>query len=330
MPNDHASIELRAADLAQLKKKVTAKKKTATKKSPVVKKSEAPSTSKKAKAAANKKAAAKRTPIAKKAASKKTTKKITKKTKTNTAKKVVAKKKPVAKKTATKKKVTPKKSTAKKVTKKASPKAERTSTTAKKKAAQRKQKVAATPLKTKSASVAGSTRRATVAKAATVQPAVKPPRKRSKAKRSSAPRAVVATSEAGGIFIPYQETKGEEYMNDDQVEHFRQILLGWKQQLMQEVDRTLIHMQDEAANFPDPNDRATQESEFTLELRTRDRERKLIKKIDEAMATLDTGDYGFCETCGVEIGIRRLEARPTASQCIDCKVLDEIRERQMG
>ena len=119
-------------------------------------------------------------------------------------------------------------------------------------------------------------------------------------------------------------------MDDEQVEHFRSILYGWKLQLMEEVDRTLHHMQDDAANFPDPNDRATQESEFTLELRTRDRERKLSKKIDEAVATLETGDYGFCETCGIEIGIRRLEARPTATLCIDCKVLDEIRERQMG
>ena len=118
-------------------------------------------------------------------------------------------------------------------------------------------------------------------------------------------------------------------MNDGQVEHFRNILFSWKHQLMEEVDRTRLHMQDEAANFPDPNDRATQESEFTLELRTRDRERKLIRKIEEGVKTLDTGDYGFCEVCGVEIGIRRLEARPTATLCIDCKVLDEIRERQM-
>ncbi len=132
------------------------------------------------------------------------------------------------------------------------------------------------------------------------------------------------------MFTPYAIKKGEDYMNDDQGEHFRAILHGWKYQLMEEVDRTLHHMQDEAANFPDPNDRATQESEFTLELRTRDRERKLIKKIDEAVASLDSGDYGFCETCGIEIGIRRLEARPTATLCIDCKVLDEIRERQMG
>ena len=129
-------------------------------------------------------------------------------------------------------------------------------------------------------------------------------------------------------FVPYRAKRGEEYMNDKQVEHFRKILHAWKQQLMQEVDRTLNHMQDEAANFPDPNDRATQESEFTLELRTRDRERKLIKKIDEALDALEIGEYGYCEACGVEIGIRRLEARPTATLCIDCKQLDEIREKQ--
>ena len=131
-------------------------------------------------------------------------------------------------------------------------------------------------------------------------------------------------------FKPYRPKRGEEYMNDGQIAHFRAILLDWKHKLMEEVDRTLLHMQDEAANFPDPNDRATQESEFTLELRTRDRERKLIRKIDEAIASLEGGDYGFCEACGVEIGIRRLEARPTASLCYDCKVLDEIREKQMG
>ena len=131
-------------------------------------------------------------------------------------------------------------------------------------------------------------------------------------------------------FKPYKPKRGEEYMNDEQTAHFRGILLDWKRMLMEEVDRTLHHMQDEAANFPDPNDRATQESEFTLELRTRDRERKLIRKIDEAIVSLENGDYGFCEACGIEIGIRRLEARPTATLCYDCKVLDEIREKQMG
>jgi DnaK suppressor protein len=119
-------------------------------------------------------------------------------------------------------------------------------------------------------------------------------------------------------------------MNAEQVAHFRKILNGWKQQLMNKVDETVHHMQDEAANFPDPNDRATQESEFTMELRARDRERKLIKKIDESLNHIDSGDYGYCEQCGVEIGVRRLEARPTATLCIDCKSLDEIRERTRG
>ncbi|MGB5298854.1 MAG: RNA polymerase-binding protein DksA [Thiogranum sp.] len=140
------------------------------------------------------------------------------------------------------------------------------------------------------------------------------------------------SSHAGPVpgIAPYIEKRGEEYMNEEQTEHFRQILLAWKHELMEEVDRTVHHMQDEAANFPDPNDRATQESDFSMELRTRDRERKLIKKIDEALMHLDNEEYGYCDACGVEIGIRRLEARPTATQCIDCKTLDEIREKQMG
>ena len=119
-------------------------------------------------------------------------------------------------------------------------------------------------------------------------------------------------------------------MNEKQVVHFRDILLTWKKSLTEEVDRTVHHMQDDAANFPDPNDRATQESEFSMELRARDRERKLIKKIDESMRNLDNDEFGFCEACGVEIGVKRLEARPTATLCIDCKILDEIREKQMG
>lgn len=131
-------------------------------------------------------------------------------------------------------------------------------------------------------------------------------------------------------FKPYEEKEGEEYMNEAQLTHFAAILNKWKSELMMEVDRTVHHMQDEAANFPDPNDRATQESEFSLELRTRDRERKLIKKIDEALKEIESGNYGYCETCGIEIGIRRLEARPTATLCIDCKTLDEIREKQLG
>lgn len=131
-------------------------------------------------------------------------------------------------------------------------------------------------------------------------------------------------------YTPYQEKEGEEYMNEAQTKHFENILEAWKSELMSEVDRTVHHMQDDAASFPDPNDRATQESEFSLELRTRDRERKLIKKIDESLTNLQNEDFGYCESCGVEIGIRRLEARPTAVLCIDCKTLDEIREKQMG
>jgi len=131
-------------------------------------------------------------------------------------------------------------------------------------------------------------------------------------------------------FEPYDLKEGEEYMNEEQEAHFRAILEAWKKDLMEEVDRTVHHMKDEAANFPDPNDRATQESEFSLELRTRDRERKLIKKIDDTLNLIDSHDYGYCEACGVEIGIRRLEARPTATQCVDCKTLDELREKQMG
>ena len=129
-------------------------------------------------------------------------------------------------------------------------------------------------------------------------------------------------------FVPYKPKRGEEYMNEKQREHFKTILLTWKSELMQEVDRTVSHMKDEAANFPDPADRATQEEEFSLELRTRDRERKLIKKIDSTIERIEQDDYGFCDACGVEIGIKRLEARPTATLCIDCKTLDEIKEKQ--
>jgi DnaK suppressor protein len=130
-------------------------------------------------------------------------------------------------------------------------------------------------------------------------------------------------------FEPYKPKRGEQYMNEQQHEHFRNILLNWKSELMEEVDRTVNHMKDEAANFPDPADRATQEEEFSLELRTRDRERKLIKKIDKTIDNIDADDYGYCEACGVDIGIKRLEARPTATLCIDCKTLDEIKERQI-
>jgi DnaK suppressor protein len=129
---------------------------------------------------------------------------------------------------------------------------------------------------------------------------------------------------------PYIAKRGEQYMNREQLDHFRQILQSWKRDLMVEVDRTVTHMKDEAANFPDPNDRATQEEEFSLELRTRDRERKLIRKIDEALKRIEDGSYGYCLETGEEIGIKRLEARPVATLSIEAQERRERRERQYG
>jgi len=206
-----------------------------------------------------------------------------------------------------KKKTAKKKATKKKVTKKTTKK-----TVVKKKVA--KKKVA---------------KKAVAKKKATK----KAPAKKAVAKKSSVKKTTSSKSKGSATGVdmhgltPYQEKRGEDYMNEPQIAHFRELLLAWKRELMQEVDKTVHHMRDEAANFPDPNDRASQESEFAMELRTRDRERKLIKKIEESINNLDSGEYGYCDVCGVEIGVQRLEARPTASQCIDCKTLDEIRER---
>ncbi len=219
------------------------------------------------------------------------------------------KKKPVAKKAAKKKTVVRKKATVSKKT-----------PVAKKAAAK---KVAAEKTTSKKATVKkAAAKKSTSKKTASKKAAV--------GKKKTISRKKPATGSEAKPFAPYKMVKGEEYMNDAHVRHFNELLLDWKHELMEEVDRTVHHMQDEAANFPDPNDRATQESEFTIELRTRDRERKLIKKIDESLDHLESGDYGYCEQCGMEIGIRRLEARPTATLCIDCKSLDEIRERQRG
>lgn len=157
------------------------------------------------------------------------------------------------------------------------------------------------------------------------------PASRSKKKDAPKDRGTVATavSPVSGI-KPYAVKKGEKYMNKKQLEHFRQVLNAWKKELSEEISRTVHQMRDEPENPPDPNDRASQETDMSLELRSRDRERKLIKKIDEAIERIDNGDYGYCDNCGVEIGLERLEARPTAELCIDCKTLDEIREKQMG
>jgi len=131
-------------------------------------------------------------------------------------------------------------------------------------------------------------------------------------------------------FPPYPSKRGEEYMNARQRAHFKKVLDALKVELSQDIDRTVHAMQDEATLFADPNDRATQESDIGLELRNRDRERKLIKKIDETIARIDKDDYGYCQNCGVEIGLKRLEARPTATLCIDCKTLDELKEKQVA
>lgn len=133
-------------------------------------------------------------------------------------------------------------------------------------------------------------------------------------------------------FAPYVPKKGEEYMNPQQLAHFRKMLEDLKEELSQDIERTVHTMQDEATIFADPNDRASQESDMTLELRSRDRERKLIKKIEDTIAKIDSGngEYGYCESCGIEIGLKRLEARPTATLCIDCKTLDELREKQVA
>ncbi|MEC7120970.1 MAG: RNA polymerase-binding protein DksA [Pseudomonadota bacterium] len=162
-----------------------------------------------------------------------------------------------------------------------------------------------------------------------VETVAKPARSRSR--KAATPETVATGSTTSNTMYgiaPYQMGSQEEYMSDEQLEHFRKILLAWKADLMQEVDRTMSYMQDESAALPDVNDRATQEEEFAIELRTRDRERKLIRKIEQSLKNIEEGDYGYCETCGVEIGLRRLEARPTATQCIDCKTLAEIKEKQ--
>jgi DnaK suppressor protein len=152
---------------------------------------------------------------------------------------------------------------------------------------------------------------------------------RKKVKEKTSATAVATSMPVMGI-KPYALKKGEKYMNKKMLGHFRLVLNAWKTELEEEITRTVHSLRDEPENPADPNDRASQETDMSLELRSRDRERKLIKKIDEAIERIDTGEYGYCDNCGVEIGVERLEARPTAELCIDCKTLDEIRERKMG
>ena len=273
------------------------------------------------KSATKKKAAAKKAPAKKVAAKKATAKKAPVKkaaAKKAPAKKAVAKKAPAKKAAAKKapaKKAAAKKAPAKKAVAKKTPA---------KKSPAKKAPVKKAPAKKAAA-------KKVVAKKAPAKKAVarKAPAKKSAAKKAPAKLArAVGQIQKFDDFKPYKPGRGESYMNDEQLEHFRGILLNWRGELVDEVTRTVSHMKDEAANFPDPADRATQEEEFSLELRTRDRERKLIKKIDSTLDRLQNDDYGYCDACGIEIGIQRLEARPTATLCIDCKTLAEIKERQ--
>ena len=312
----------------------------------------------KAKKAANKTAAANKTPgkaasantaSAEKAAAKATSQKAIKKAGTKTATKSPASKAKAKKSAATSKSA---------ATTSKSPIKKKAVTSAKKPASDSK----TAPSKKTAASKAATEPTKTAAKATTKKAATKkatggrkkaaskargrskaadaivntPIRKRTLVKKAPVKLLPRPTSHAKASadspfknYTPYDIKSDEEYMNADQENHFRIILNNWRTELMEEVDRTVNHMKDEAANFPDPADRATQEEEFSIELRTRDRERKLIKKIDQTLERLEQQDYGFCDTCGVEIGIRRLEARPTATQCVDCKTLDELRERQL-
>ena len=235
-------------------------------------------------------------------------------------KKVVAKKKPAPKKVVAKKKPAPKKVIAKKVV--AKKKAPIKKVVAKKKPAPKKVVAKKKPAPKK-----------VIAKKVV-------------AKKKPAPKMVVAKKPTPAKIVPlkvkgspqkglkqfrsYEAKKGEGYMSKSQLNHFRSILNEWKAELSQDIDRTVHTMQDELTSHADPNDRASQESDMALELRNRDRERKLIKKIDETLRNIESQDYGYCAGCGEEIGLKRLEARPTATLCIDCKTLDEIREKQMA
>jgi DnaK suppressor protein len=274
---------------------------------------------------AAKKAASKKRKKAPASRKKVSAKKVTKKKATR--KKVASKK--VAKKTASKKKVSKKKVSKKKSSKK---KVARKKTG--KKAAAKK-----TPAKKKVTGKKPSKKKVLKKKVTGKKPSKKKVAKKKVSKKKPAPRKAAARKPArrarGDVLTgpihgiePYKPRRGEDYMSPAQLAHFGSILQAWKRELMFEVDRTVHHMQDEAANFPDPNDRATQESEFGLELRTRDRERKLLRKIDSALARIEDGTYGYCEETGEEIGLKRLEARPVATLCLEAQERRELAERQ--
>ena len=286
------------------------KKTTASRKKTAVRKTSAKKKVAKKKAVSRKKAPS-RKKVTKKKVTKKTAKKASKKKVVKKTAKKGSKKKPAAKKKAVSKK---KPAARKKAVSKKKPAARKKAVSKKKPAAKKKAVSRKKPVSKK--------RPAVKKKVPARKPAV-----RKVAARRAKPRGDVLSGPIHGI-APYKPKRGEEYMSDDQLEHFRNILGAWKRELMYEVDRTVHHMQDEAANFPDPNDRATQESEFGLELRTRDRERKLLRKIDSALIRIDEGTYGWCDETGEEIGLKRLEARPVAELCLEAQERRELAERQ--
>jgi DnaK suppressor protein len=252
------------------------------------------------------------------AARKKTAKKKTAKKKVAVRKKI-GKKKTAGKPAAARKKTAKKKATVKK------------SVTKKKKMPSKKKIAKKKATTKKTAKKAPVKKKAGTAKKKVVK---KPARKKTAAGKSTVKKSRKAVSrptksaEEKPDFVPYQRRKNEEYMSAEQLEHFREILTNWKNQLLDEVNRTVSHMKEDASNFADPADRATQEEEFGLELRTRDRERKLIRKINAALLRIDEGTYGYCEETGEEIGIQRLEARPVATLCLEAQERHEMRERQ--
>ncbi len=286
------------------------------------------------KTAARKKAPAKKAPAARKkaAATKAPARKTSvKKTSTKTtAKKTPVKKSPV-KKTPSKKKVASTKKAAVKKTaaKKAAPKKSPAKKAAARKPATAKAAAGKKVVARKAPAKKAPARKAAARKSTARKPAAKKVLgKKPLAVNPDQPEPSFGFSGPLKSFKPYQPAPGEEYMSDAMLEHFRNILQTWRQELMEEVDRTVHHMKDEAANFPDPNDRATQESEFGLELRTRDRERKLLKKIDQALGRIDDNSYGYCSETGEEIGLRRLEARPVATLTVEAQERRELAEKQ--
>ena len=186
-------------------------------------------------------------------------------------------------------------------------------------------KVKATPTKTKSPVTKKAAAKKSLVKKT---PAKKVVAKKVAAKK--APTKKVSAKKRSTPISSYQGRKGEKYMSAAMKKHFLAVLIDWREHLKEEMQKTFDHLKNKGESYADPIDRASQEEEFAFELRTRDRERKLISKIAMSLDQIKQDDYGYCYACGIEIGVKRLEARPTATHCIDCKTLDEIKEKQLG